>query len=497
MKKLYIILVLAIAFLAVNFKVSAQDLYINPGGMVTVKAESSIYIKGADNQLIINSPTNSGAPGSLINYNTDDTHITAEGGVVFNRFLSRAEWHMIGSPVQNMAVAGVNQANNNNLFYLDEVAYEWKQKSSGTMDENLGYITFDNVYKTVPFTGALYSSAAITVNNASYTNNGNGETKTGVHLLANKFTSAIDLEEVTGSGIGNTFYIYNGNDYASYNNSTSDFTNGGTRYVAATQAFAYYVTGSSNSITIPQTAKMHNNVIFLKKSDKSKTINNSVRFNVSGNSLTSEMLLYFTNLEGVTTDYDSDYDGVKMFSWNNAMPGIYSVTETNANLIVDVLPETVMEDFIRPVGFRVMTAGTYTISVSDYNFDSNFPVYLEDTYTGEKISLNSTAQYTFSSAAGEFAGRFNLLFNPTSTQVEIADGSSIKVFANQQNLYINLNTADLSHSKVEIYNVLGKKIMEQTLENNQTVLNLDVETGNYIVKVISDGDTKTAKIFIE
>ncbi len=498
MKKIYTNLALVLAFMSIGFTSFAQNLVINPGGEVTVLDGSSIYVANGG-QLIINTPGNSGAPGSLIDKNTTGGNITADGNVVFNRFLSKDEWHMITSPVQNMAVTGVIHAvhtSNNNMYRLDEPTYMWVQTKTGTMNENEGYLTTDNVYKTVAFEGSLYSSGAVTIDNASYTDLGNGVTKTGIHVIGNKFTSAIDLEEVTGTNVGATFYIYNANDYATYTKGGA-ITNGGSRYLAATQGFAYYVTDPVNSITIPQTAKVHNPVIFLKKGNK--TFDNSIRMNVSGNNLSSEMLLYFTQNENTSVNYDPSCDAVKFFSWNKSMPGLYAVTEKNENLAVDVLPASVMENYSRSLGFKVDVAGTFTIRVSEFSFDSNFPVILEDTYTGQEVDLALNSEYTFTSAAGEFAGRFNLLFNPTQipTGIDVTDGNSINVYTNKKNLHININSASLNNSRVEVYNLMGSKILDNEITSNNTVLNLNVETGNYIVKVISGIDAKVTKVFVD
>jgi hypothetical protein len=181
------------------------------------------------------------------------------------------------------------------------------------------------------------------------------------------------------------------------------------------------------------------------------------------------------------------------------MPEIYSITNDNIKSVVDYLPESVMENYKRVMGFKVETAGTYTISVNELNFDSNFPVYLEDTYTAQTIKLTPSTTYAFTSDKGDFTGRFNLHFNPLATTDidNLADGSAINVFSFEKQIQINLNASDLSNSKVEVYNLLGKKIMEQELVSNQTILNLDVATGNYLVKVVSGIDTQTSKVFIQ
>ncbi len=93
-----------------------------------------------------------------------------------------------------------------------------------------------------------------------------------------------------------------------------------------------------------------------------------------------------------------------------------------------------------------------------------------------------------------------MYFNPTSVPTDVedfADGSSIKVYTNKNNLYINLNTSDLNNARVEIYNLLGSKVIDKELHSNQTILDLDLTSGDYIVKVISGVDTKVSKVFVK
>jgi len=499
MKKIYTNLALVLAFMSIGFTSFAQDLVINPGGMVTVLDGSSIHVANGGN-LIINSPTNSGAPGSLIDYNETGGNITADGDVVFNRFLSKDKFHMITSPVVGKSIASVlNNTSNRNMYWLDEVNYKWVQITTGVMEENLGYLTYDNVYKTVAFAGDLYSSAELTITDASYTERV-PISESGFHMTGNKYTSAIDITQIplTDNNIAATFYMYKETGYSTYNILTDDATNGATRYLAATQGFMYKVDGPINTFTIPQSAKVHNEVIFLKKT--SKTANNKLRLAVSGNQLTSDIILAFSNEKEVTELYDASFDAVKMFAFDNKMPDIYTKTSNNEKLAVDYIPETIKDNFIRPMGFKVMTAGTYTINVSEFTFDSNFPVILEDTYTGQKVDLALNTEYTFTSDAGEFAGRFTLQFNPNAVTTDIdknIDGNSINIFTNRKDLHININSANVNNSRVEVYNLMGSKILDNEITSNNTVLNLNVETGNYIVKVISGLDTKITKVFVD
>lgn len=506
MKKIYTSLVLIFAFTAIGLTTYAQDFVINPGGMVTVYDGSSIHVTGTGNQLIINSPTNSGAAGSLMNLSNTAGNITATGNVEVNRFLSRYEWHMLTSPVANMDASNFNFVSNNFLSY-HEPNRSWVDAASLEMNENEGYFAYSN-YQMLTFAGALYSSEPITVSNKSmeYVSQvGDPAVPTGWHMLGNKYTCAIDLSQVTtvaGDNIHNTIYLWDQatGDYLTFNlNGAVDPANSFNGIIAPGQAFFYKVTAdANNTITIPHGAKLHStDVIFMKKKNK-KVLDNTLSLKITGNGITNNMKVIFNSkLKNVTEGFDSEYDAVKMYPFEEKTPELYTLTNTNALLATDVRPEEVMEDYTIPMGFRVQTAGTYTIDVSEFTFAADFPVILEDNYTGERVELDNSSTYTFTSDAGQFDGRFSLLFNPMSVPTGIENNlTAVKIYTNKKDLYINLNTADLNNSRVEVYNLVGTKILDKELTSNQTVLSLDVQAGDYIVKVISGVETKVSKVFV-
>ena len=492
MKKIYTNLVLILAFIAIGFTSNAQDFVINPGGEVTVLDGSTLY---CDSKIIINTPENSGATGSLmIKSDAIVNPVTADGGVVYKRFLSLAEWHMITSPVVGMPVTSAMSGNTNNIYLYDNTAGAWA-RTSETMVENRGYLVYSNYY-TINYASVLFSSKPVSITGGYSAT----EAYKSWNFAGNKNTCSIDLDIVLAESteISATIYTMHDGAYGTYS-TLGGGDNGGSRYVLPTQGFMFLTTDGANSLEISHNAKVHKtdaSEVFSKKNSKSTS--NLLKLSVSGNDKTNTMKLLFSDLDGVTENYDPAYDALKSFAFDNKIPECYLVTPKNENIAVDFLPESKMDNYYSAMGFRVMTAGEYTINISEFSFDPSFPVILEDTYTGDRISLGLGTTYKFNSEAGEFSGRFNLYFNPVEipTDIDFVDGNSINVYANKKNLYINLNTSDINNARVEIYNLVGSKVIERELHSNQTVLDLDLMTGDYIVKVISGTDTKVSKVFV-
>ena len=75
--------------------------------------------------------------------------------------------------------------------------------------------------------------------------------------------------------------------------------------------------------------------------------------------------------------------------------------------------------------------------------------------------------------------------------------NSFKVFPNPTSLgYINISSNNPSAMKVGVYDILGKRVISETVSNNR----LDVSklnTGIYVMKISQDNATVTKKLVIK
>src|SRR5690606_38663680 len=74
------------------------------------------------------------------------------------------------------------------------------------------------------------------------------------------------------------------------------------------------------------------------------------------------------------------------------------------------------------------------------------------------------------------------------------DMSSIKIYPNpvKNELHINLNTN--FETTVEIYNVLGRKMLNQTIQNSEIISTENLSSGVYILKLTQGNQTMTKKL---
>ena len=93
--------------------------------------------------------------------------------------------------------------------------------------------------------------------------------------------------------------------------------------------------------------------------------------------------------------------------------------------------------------------------------------------------------------------RFILHFNPEFTSVNPGSAENqIGIYAFDKTICVNYKST--FPAQMQVFDLLGKKIIDRNLSPNQlntTVMNH--EKGYYIVKVVSDGMIKTQKVFIK
>ncbi|UPQ79679.1 T9SS sorting signal type C domain-containing protein [Flavobacterium azooxidireducens] len=208
------------------------------------------------------------------------------------------------------------------------------------------------------------------------------------------------------------------------------------------------------------------------------------------NGIFSRMLVGY--VEGATNDKDR-FDGRYI---NDSEVALTSLINNEEYAIqARSLPFSV-EDTIQ-LGFKVVTAGEYTISLSkmDGLFEAGQLVYLEDTFTTTIHNL-SAADYTFSAESGDFKNRFVLRFtNETMSIDQPLNANAVAVFVKDNS--ININTGNVQMNSVAVFDVQGRKLLSQdqvnssefiinTLAKNNQVLILQIrdENNNIVNKKI-------------
>lgn len=159
-----------------------------------------------------------------------------------------------------------------------------------------------------------------------------------------------------------------------------------------------------------------------------------------------------------TTGIDYGYDA-KIFADGNAK--LYTVA-ADENLAIQSRPVFTATDVV-PMGYSVAAAGQFTLTLerTEGVFAQGQDIYIKDNMLGTISALGENG-YSFTSAAGTFNTRFEVVYQPQGAlgahNPELA--SSVMVY--QNNGAINIETGAVPMESVTLYDVRGRKLYALT-----------------------------------
>ncbi len=512
-------IVLNSAILATGLLSEVDDFTVGSSAIFTANAgeqftvNDPFTINGTAN---FKSPTNLTASASLI------TKSTVQGSGITNaeRYMTANNWHYFASPVD---VQNSSQFVTTNLYSWDEtIADSWNANDfindimgwtsfSGNFTPGTGYVAYETAAGTKIFSGNVNSGdQTINLNYTDNTATHNDAMFDGWNLIGNPYPSAIDWTSgnITKTNIDAAIYYYDDDGTANYNNYKyyvdgggddasypAISANEGSQYIPAFQSvFVKANNSGASSILFTNACREHNTATnFYKAATKNIVEQEFIRFKAEKDGITDETVIRF--LPEASPEYDGRFDAYKLFSTSEQVPQIYTITTNNNWLAISSLSEY-NEETIIPIGFRSGTAGTCKITATELNFDEHTNIYLKDIYKDIIIDLKEIQTYEFETNNQNYYDRFQLVFKSDQTninQLEINNVVSIYSHSNIVNVIIN---SENTSAKLEIYNILGQKIYQNNINSDNTKIQLNSPTGNYIVKLKHKGKIITKKVFI-
>jgi hypothetical protein len=197
-------------------------------------------------------------------------------------------------------------------------------------------------------------------------------------------------------------------------------------------------------------------------------------------------------MEEGTLGLDYGYDG-KLLS--DADLSIYSIAE-DTKLTIQARPEFSTTDVV-PMGFKAVNAGQFTIAIDHAEgiFEQRQDVFLKDNLLGTTNNITSQG-YTFTSEAGTFADRFELVYTTEAlgTTTPQLNANSVIVYKDGSSININTGTAEMTD--VTVYDIQGRVLYSKNgLNTTKTsVTGLQVQTEVLIVEVNTNKGKVSKKI---
>jgi len=337
-------------------------------------------------------------------------------------------------------------------------------------------------------------------NNGDYTYIGISNNKS--YLLGNPYPSAIDADAFlnenhlildgtiyfwthnTGIAPSGAFYVYNDNDYASYNltggtGTTAAATSiSGVNFsvpsgkIAAGQSFFATGKGTGNVLFTNDmrvsggVAGANNSQFFRTTKTKSKTSTaiekNRVWLNLYNNEGAFKQTLV-GYLAGATNGYDNRYDGESFDE--HEFVDFYSVTPENY-LVIQGRALPFDETDTVPLGYRSKEEMNLNISIDQTDgVLATQNIYIEDKLLNVIHNIKDTP-YAFTTEAGTFDNRFVLRYTDKTlgnTDFERVN-SSVVISKDKNELKIKSEIETIK--RITVYDLLGKKVFEKEAVNS-------------------------------
>ncbi len=491
-------------------------------GALTVPAGKNLTATGTTT---LNSPQclvlKAGIVGTASFKDNGNITINNSGTALIERYLtpysltSDLKFHFISSPVGNAQPIQnefLNLASNDiiDFYKWNEVANEWtnfrgtafnlRNESFGdgfNFLAGVGYMVAYPVAVTKNFIGAPYTNqTGLTINCTNTSNR-------GWNLLGNPFPSSIDWDYIVTNGLGNgmenALYYYD-NDLPNYKyyikltGSLGPEASGGSRYIPAMQGFMVHAkTSGTTTVTLTNAARTHvGQDIFYKKSEQ--LMGNILNMKVEGNGMSDYARVCF--YDQASANFDGDFDAYKIFSYSAAMPQLYTFTDDNTSLAINTLPLAKLEGTVS-VGFKVGMVGNYIFTAENLqSFNVGSAIILKDLKTANQQNLTEKPEYAFTSALGDNANRFELVF-ADFTGIKEPVASDFNIYATNNTIYIRNDNANEPYT-VMVSNMLGQMISKSShVGSSLNQLTVNQVRGMYVVTVISKGATYSRKVIIK
>lgn len=475
------------ATLSVNVaNAEVNNINVQDGGKLTINSSQSLSVDG-----IITIEDG----GSFINNGTLDDGAKGEAEAIMQRnipaYSNNANgWHLISSPINDLLIAGSDfepgstSPNLDDLYAWDEDGYQWLNYKDGVNNitnflNGKGYLASYETAETKDFTGT-FNNSNITFDDLSVTS-GKGE---GWHLLGNPFQAAL----LWNDGNWALSNIATGAKIMNSGGTFTDIVNGGAnQYIPANQGFFIHATNADNSITIPKAARTHNSTAFYKDG-----IPNLLTLHATDGEFYVETWVQI--MEGATTSFDAAFD-VLFFAGMYQSPYFYSESPDEEWISTNRIG-LVSETTTIQLGFKSFLNKGFTISAENVtSFDNTMDIYLEDTQEGVQINLKETQSYAFDAVANETTHRFKLHLLKSTGVEDIKPLSGLNIYSYGRSLYFKTNlTLD---AYISVFNITGQEVFKiHTTLDGMKQFWLNVPTGWYVVKVLSNEGIKSEKIFI-
>ena len=205
-------------------------------------------------------------------------------------------------------------------------------------------------------------------------------------------------------------------------------------------------------------------------------------------------------MKGILTKYDGEDTPETIITVINSMleadgeyfnDGKFALTSLldTKEYIIQARALPFKDSDVVPMQFKTPNAGDYTIALDSIDglFADGQAIYIKDNVT-KTVNNISEKPYTFSSEAGVFPVRFEVVYNTNSlsTNNPTIDANSVVVYKN--NHALNINTGAIAMKSVELYDMSGRVIYkkENIGDAKFVISNMNFQDQIVIIKITTE-----------
>lgn len=311
----------------------------------------------------------------------------------------------------------------------------------------------------------------------------------GYNLLGNPYpahiNSATFLTDNTANLVSQTIWMWNGSSYDTHV-TVDGFV------IAPAQGF-FIKAASNTNLNFAKSNQLETGGTF-QKSSKSE-----LKLLMMEGKNSRYAKLYFN--DNATKGFDNGWDGETFGGIQNSLDVFTHLVENNQGKKYQVqsLPLSGMETMVVPVGVTAAAGKEITFSAETSNLPNGVEVYLEDRANDTFNLLDDEGKYTVTLTENlNGTGRFYLhtADRALSTDTEVLN--SVQIFNSNKNTFRIVGLQN-GNTKVEVYNILGKKVIQESYTSNgaKDIVLPRVTSGVYIVKLQNEAGTISKKIILE
>ncbi|MBU8882738.1 T9SS type A sorting domain-containing protein [Kaistella sp. DKR-2] len=514
----------------------AKNVTVAAGGKLTINAKQSLTVKETFTNNAGVSDVMIESDGNLIQ--KDEIPAVANSGAISAKRVvtikDNTQYNYLISPLIGMFLknniyenagtfsnAPITLYHNegNNMFYSSTGAYI-EGRGLAVKEPAAGSGTVNVYFKGVPKNGSFTYNLA--------NSNLGASTLLGYNLTGNPYPSNISLIELykigsNATNLSSTFYFwdntanaagtaqagsgYNGAAYAIFNVESGS---------SGTGKGAGYLSGGTQALKVPDGIVKTGQGFMVKsieKVNKTLTFNNGIRVgdggvaffgNVTKNSATVTDDRFWLNLtapSAITNDVAVVYfeNGNNSFTKDdselNGLPSdiLYTLIGDRKAVINGRAP-FVNTDKI-PLGSNFFATGNYTFSLGSQEgvFANGQSIYLKDKQTGIITNLSAGA-YSFSAAAGESTGRFEIIYQPEAVlATDAAVKEEVQVYRDGNDFVVKARSKKITD--LEVYDAAGRLIEQMQPKSLKVIIPSEIIiNGTYLLKITQGGATVVKKI---